>query len=87
MKLKRLAEFYPNDFDFSDRMALNAQLSVYIHNVKEDQRFHHLKNICDLVRIMVETKKHFSFSYVYKLLKLHLTLPVAIATVERCFQQ
>ena len=34
---------------------------------------------------MVETKKHLAFPLVYRLLKLALVLPVATATVERCF--
>ena len=34
---------------------------------------------------MVSTKKHNSYPFVYWLLKLVLTPPVATATVERCF--
>jgi hypothetical protein len=34
---------------------------------------------------MVDTRKHLSYPLVYRLLKLALTLPVATATVERCF--
>jgi hypothetical protein len=34
---------------------------------------------------MVETRKHICYPLVYRLLKLALVLPVATATVERCF--
>lgn len=34
---------------------------------------------------MVDTRKHHSYPLVYRLVKLALTLPVAIATVERYF--
>jgi hypothetical protein len=34
---------------------------------------------------MVDTRKHICYPLVYRLLKLALVLPVAIATVERCF--
>jgi hypothetical protein len=34
---------------------------------------------------MVDTKKHEAFPLVYKLLKLVLVLPVATASMERCF--
>lgn len=35
--------------------------------------------------MLVDTRKHLSLPLVYKLLKLALILPVATATVERCF--
>ena len=34
---------------------------------------------------MVDTKNHICYPLVYRLLKLVLVLPVATATVERCF--
>jgi MinD-like ATPase involved in chromosome partitioning or flagellar assembly len=34
---------------------------------------------------MVDTKKHLAFPLIYQLLKLVLVLPVATASVERCF--
>ena len=35
--------------------------------------------------MMVQTTKHLSFPLVYRLLKLVLVLPIATASVERCF--
>ena len=54
-------------------------------NVRADQRFANLDGIADLAKVLVETKKHIAFSLVYQLLKLVLILPVATASVERCF--
>ena len=41
--------------------------------------------ISELARLMVGTKKHLAFPLVYRLLKLILVLPIATASVERCF--
>ncbi len=38
-----------------------------------------------LAKLMVDRKKHLAFPLVYHLLKLVLVLPVATASVERCF--
>ena len=85
LKVMRLSEFYPEDFSHMERMTLEHQLGLYIDNIREDERFANLKNLGDLACMMVETKKHLSHPLVYRLLKLVLTLPVATATVERCF--
>ena len=44
-----------------------------------------LSGIAELAKLMVDTKKHKTYPLVYRLLKLALVLPVATATVERCF--
>lgn len=41
--------------------------------------------LLSLVKLMVETKKHLSFTLVYQLIKLVFVLPDATATVKRCF--
>ncbi|KAK9079615.1 hypothetical protein SSX86_001288 [Deinandra increscens subsp. villosa] len=84
-KLTRLCEFYPYDFDNGEKIALAHQLDLYIDNVRKDERFANVKGISDLARVMVEIRKHITFPLVYRLLKLILVLPVATATVERCF--
>ncbi|XP_076932931.1 uncharacterized protein LOC143598651 [Bidens hawaiensis] len=84
-KLQRLAEMYPNDFDEYEKRRLSVELESYIDNVKADTRFANFNGLSSLVRLMVETKKHLSFTLLYRLLKLELVLPVATATVERCF--
>ncbi|KAK9079744.1 hypothetical protein SSX86_001417 [Deinandra increscens subsp. villosa] len=84
-KLMRLCEFYPHDFDKGEKMALAHQLDLYVDSVQNDVKFDDLKGIADLARMMVETRKHVSFPLVYRLLKLVLVLPVATASVERCF--
>ena len=44
-----------------------------------------MENLEDLSCLMVKTQKRIAHPLVYKLLKLVLTLPVATASVERCF--
>jgi len=53
--------------------------------VKADERFANLNTISELAKLMVGTNKHLDFLLVYRLLKLVLVLPVATASVERCF--
>ncbi|KAK1355001.1 zinc finger MYM-type protein 1-like [Heracleum sosnowskyi] len=85
LQLVRLVDFYPDDFSSSEKIAIERELEIYIDNVGEDERFAHLNGIGDLARVMVQTKKHLSYPLLYRLLKLALVLPVATATVERCF--
>ena len=80
-----LAELYPSDFDSNDLKDLNAELFLYINDVLEDDRFVNLQTIVELSQKMVQTRKHLTYRLVYRLLKLVLVLPVATATVERCF--
>ncbi|XP_071739281.1 uncharacterized protein [Rutidosis leptorrhynchoides] len=84
-KLMKLSEMYPMDFNQTERDHLKRELDVYYEVVRRDDRFLNLKGLADLARLMVDTEKHISFHYVYRLLKLTLVLPVATATVERCF--
>ncbi|KAI3496070.1 hypothetical protein L1887_38420 [Cichorium endivia] len=84
-KLLKLSEIYQNDFNASERIHLVGQLDIYYQSIIRDEKFARLKGISDLSRLMVETGKHRSFPLVYRLLKLTLVLPVATATVERCF--
>ena len=81
----RLSEFYLEDFGHIERITLEHQLGLYIDNIREDERFSNLKDLGDLAYMMVKTKKHLSHPQVYRLLKLVLNLPVATATVKRCF--
>jgi hypothetical protein len=53
--------------------------------VRTDERFANLNTISKLAKLMVGTNKHLGFPLVYRLLKLVLVLPVATASVERCF--
>ncbi|KAL6520665.1 hypothetical protein OROMI_032225 [Orobanche minor] len=84
-KLLKMTEFYPDDFTCVERMTLEHELDIYIDNVQEDDTFANIKGISGLARVMVETIKHLAFCLIYRLLKLVLILPVATATVERCF--
>ncbi|KAL3846209.1 hypothetical protein ACJIZ3_003612 [Penstemon smallii] len=84
-KLVRLAELYPNDFSFLELSALPNQLENYIRDVRSSEDFSNLKGIGDLAQKLVATKRHITFSLVYKLVTLSLILPVATASVERAF--
>ncbi|XP_071728537.1 uncharacterized protein [Rutidosis leptorrhynchoides] len=79
-KLINLSKMYP--FDFT---RLETELDIYYDIIRHDVKFTSLNGIADLSRLMVETGKHISCRYVYQLLKLALVLPVATATVGRCF--
>ncbi|XP_024963056.1 uncharacterized protein LOC112503222 [Cynara cardunculus var. scolymus] len=83
--LLKLSELYPQDFSHMERIALEKQLNMYYLIVRQDERFADLSGIAELARLLVETKKHKTYPLVYRLLKLALVLPVATATVERCF--
>ncbi|XP_071728488.1 uncharacterized protein [Rutidosis leptorrhynchoides] len=84
-KLRLLCDLYPKDFTSADKIELEDELQIYHHSVQKDPKFKDLKGIADLARVMVETRKYISYLLVYRLLKLALVLPVATATVERCF--
>jgi hypothetical protein len=84
-RLMELAKLYPSDFCLVQLKKLAHQLPIYIDNLQADEIFLNLNNITELAKLMVDTKKHEAFSLVHKLLKLVLVLPVATASVERCF--
>ncbi|XP_059306216.1 uncharacterized protein LOC132057608 [Lycium ferocissimum] len=79
-------EFHPDDFDKYSMVDLRFQLENYIVDVRDhDKRFSNLKGLCNLSKILVETKKHGTYPLVFRLVKFALLLPVATATVERVF--
>jgi hypothetical protein len=55
--------------------------------VRADNRFSNsnINTIGELSQKMVETEKYLLYRLVFQLLKLVLVLPVATATIERCF--
>ncbi|XXG68310.1 hypothetical protein AAC387_Pa06g1426 [Persea americana] len=82
-KLVRLSQFYPDDFSDADRVMLDNQLQTYIIDMRTNSRFSEVKGISGLAQKMVETRKDIVYDFVYLLLKLALTLPIATASVER----
>ncbi|XP_016648870.1 PREDICTED: uncharacterized protein LOC103327491 [Prunus mume] len=84
-KLLRFAEFYPQDFNPRNLLALEDQLEIYINHMRMMTDFSQLKGIGSLARKIVEKGLHRTYNYVYLLIKLALTLPVATASVERAF--
>lgn len=83
--LVSLAKLYPADFDDVELRDFNSELFLYIDDVRQDDRFANIHTIAELSEKMVHTSKHQMYHLVYRLLKLVLVLPVATATVERCF--
>ena len=83
--LVKLCEFYPHDFDVADKINISGEIDLYYRYVCEHERFANLDGIDELAIAMVETNRHVTYPLVYRLLKLTLTLPVATASVERCF--
>ena len=83
--LVKLCEFYPHDFDVADKINISGEIDLYYRYVSEHERFANLDGIDDLAIAMVETNRHVTYPLVYRFLKLELTLPVATASVERCF--
>nr|XP_009797909.1 PREDICTED: zinc finger MYM-type protein 1-like [Nicotiana sylvestris]XP_009797910.1 PREDICTED: zinc finger MYM-type protein 1-like [Nicotiana sylvestris]XP_009797911.1 PREDICTED: zinc finger MYM-type protein 1-like [Nicotiana sylvestris]XP_009797913.1 PREDICTED: zinc finger MYM-type protein 1-like [Nicotiana sylvestris]XP_009797914.1 PREDICTED: zinc finger MYM-type protein 1-like [Nicotiana sylvestris]XP_009797915.1 PREDICTED: zinc finger MYM-type protein 1-like [Nicotiana sylvestris]XP_00 len=85
-KILMMAELYPGDFDENIMVTLKNQLETYIVDVRDfDERFSNLHGLVDLSKTLVKTKKHLNYSFVFRLVKFALLLPVATATVERTF--
>ena len=85
-KLIRLAKFYPSDFLGTDILALDSQLQNYIFDMRNNDLFSKLQGVSEFAEKLVNTVKHETYPLVYLLVKLVLTIPIAIATVE-IFQQ
>ena len=56
-KLVGLAQFYLRDFSARDLMTLEIQLETYIMDMRDSEKFSRLKEISELAKRMVETKK------------------------------
>ena len=84
-KLRKMIDSYPYDFSYKDRMDILHELEIYPSHMQLDRNFANLKTISELAKVMVETGVHLSFPLIYRLVKLSLILPVATASVERCF--
>ncbi|XBI34910.1 hypothetical protein VPH35_120661 [Triticum aestivum] len=85
LKVMRLAEFYPMDISSTYLIRLEFQLTNFIDDMRQDDRFRNASNIGELSIMLVATKKHVLYGLVYLLIKLILILPVATASVERVF--
>nr|XP_051178678.1 uncharacterized protein LOC127293152 [Lolium perenne] len=80
-----LAKLYPHDFNSGELRDLDKDLRLYIADVRTDDSFSNIETITELSKKMVETRRHVMYPLFYRLLKLVVVLPVATATVERCF--
>ncbi|KAM0914505.1 hypothetical protein ACQ4PT_011490 [Festuca glaucescens] len=82
-KLVKLAHFYPGDFSTFELGCLPFQLETFFDAMCKDERFREVKTLAELTVKLVETRMDRVFYIVYRLLKVVLILPVAIASVER----
>ena len=73
------------DISSTDLIRLEFQLTNFIDDMRQDDRFRNASNIGELSIMLVATKKHVLYDLVYLLIKLILILPVATASVERVF--
>ena len=80
-----LVKFYPSDFLRTDILALDSQLRNYIFDMRNNDLFSKLQGVSEFAEKLVNTVKHETYPLVYLLVKLVLTIPIAIATVERSF--
>ncbi|XP_044407247.1 uncharacterized protein [Triticum aestivum] len=83
--LMSLAKLYPQDFDSGELRDLDKDLRLYIADVRTDDSFSNIATITELSKKMVQTGRHIVYPLFYRLLKLVIVLPIATATVERCF--
>ncbi|KAL4643325.1 hypothetical protein ACB092_02G084700 [Castanea dentata] len=81
-KLIHLSKFYQSDFLGTDILALVSQLENYIFDIRNNDLFLELQGVSELTEKLVNTGKHETYSLVYLLMKLVLTIPVTTATVE-----
>ncbi|KAJ0441535.1 putative transcription factor and/or regulators TTF-type(Zn) family [Helianthus annuus] len=86
-KILAFAKMYPDDFTTQEIGSLLGDIESFRHTISDDDNFEELNGIRDLARVMVETGTHSSCPTVYRVVKLALLLPVATATVERCFSK
>ena len=84
-KLIRLAKFYPSNFLETDILALGSQLQNYIFDMRCNDLFLEFQEVGELAEKLVKTGKHETYSLVYLLVKLILTILVATAIMERSF--
>ncbi|XP_021995921.1 zinc finger MYM-type protein 1-like [Helianthus annuus] len=86
-KILAFAKMYPDDFTTQEIGSLLGDIESFRHTISDDDNFEDLNGISDLARVMVEMGTHSSCPTVYRIVKLALLLPVATATVERCFSK
>ncbi|GAV56929.1 Dimer_Tnp_hAT domain-containing protein, partial [Cephalotus follicularis] len=82
---KLAAKFYPDDFTEQEKLYLRIQLQHYELDVPNHAELKKLLTIAELSHGLVKTEKSEIYHLVFKLIRLVLTLPVSIATIERSF--
>jgi hypothetical protein len=55
-KLVKLTGFYPQDFEFEEKVQLTFQLNRYIEDVRRDENFKNLRSLAELSMILVKNR-------------------------------
>lgn len=66
-------------------MILESQLTTYVKDTRSKDEFLSVREIVGLVGKMLEMKKDGTYPFVYKLMKLAMTLPTVTKSVEKAF--
>ena len=72
--------FYPQDFTDYNKQVLEKELYHFEHNVVQDPEFKKLKSLSDLCQCLVRIGNSEHCKFVYRMVRLVLTLPVSTAT-------
>ncbi|CAN1779060.1 Zinc finger MYM-type protein 1 [Linum perenne] len=81
---KLAEEFYPQDFQYSEMIALEGALKYYDTHVVGSDEFH-VSSLAKLLEKLVESGMERHYMMICRLIRLVLTLPVSTATTERAF--
>ncbi|XP_061962456.1 uncharacterized protein LOC133682945 [Populus nigra] len=82
---KLAKKFYPEDFNEQEMYYLRSQLKHYQIDVIYHESFQNISIISELYRGLAETNKSQYYHLIDRLIRLVLTLPVSIVTIEWTF--
>ncbi|CAN1815690.1 Zinc finger MYM-type protein 1 [Linum perenne] len=81
---KLAEEFYPQDFQYNELIALEGELKYYDTHVVGSDEFQ-VSSLAKLLEKLVESGMERHYIMICRLIRLVLTLPVSTATTERAF--
>uniref|UniRef100_A0A8R7VCW0 HAT C-terminal dimerisation domain-containing protein n=1 Tax=Triticum urartu TaxID=4572 RepID=A0A8R7VCW0_TRIUA len=77
-------KYYPTDFS-QDIYGSQQQLKHFVSDASKDDDLKNISTLIDLCRCLVETGRHAVYNLIDRLLRLLITHPISIASVERAF--
>ncbi|KAL4303377.1 hypothetical protein GQ457_10G002520 [Hibiscus cannabinus] len=78
-------KFYPEDFTKFEKDDLRTELCHYKVELSWNSGLEKLSSISGLSQWLVDTRKMNIYAYIFRVVKLLLTLPVSTASAERAF--